>query len=759
MPATCSRLACLMLSLLGLACHPAAQPTGSTFPVDTFAQARLHPRDSLRQALRQDRRLLIVYDSPDPQVQAAMATALQALAQGNRYTQAEVIPAANWDPQAEGPAACLLVGTPASFPLLTHPGLPLRVQAGALYLGDTRLDGPGLTAYVHLVPHPEQPGQGLSYLTALTDSSILAYLQSPQAARLLRERWAFQVFQGSQRLWLGDTRPDGQPDPARTWDLRLPAQPRQQDAAIAWYGPALSPARQAALVRTLAALQAWLPPAPGSPPLPVYVHPTAEQMGLATQRMENGFVDTLTGQVHLLEQAGLTTYPSEALAWAYLRQQWGPAALPILEEGLAIAFTPGWQRQGYAYWAGRLYAAQASVPLATLCATASPEQGLPRQALAGALAGFLLDRWSPAVLAAHYRTGLADSLARLEPAWQQWLAHLAQTHPPTPRRYLPEGYWATGMTLAHEGYQVVDGYGGQAVAHELTRLRALGTNSIALVPYTGTRELHQPRAFAIWQQAGGENDLALLNSYYLARAQGLRTLLKPQIWFPGSWPGELEMTNEADWQAFFQHYRRWITHYALLAEIHEMDLFCAGVEFVQATRQQPEAWRRLIEDLRSLYRGPITYAANWGEEVEHLAFADALDYVGVNCYYPLGRGATLSDAALEQGVARVMGRLAQLATEFDRPLILTEVGFRSVPAPWEAPHAEAGDRPYAGQDQARCYAALLAGIAEADWCRGVYWWKWPTYAGYSAQNPPGFTPAGKPAEAVLGAWFPGLARD
>ncbi|RMG70390.1 MAG: hypothetical protein D6722_08765, partial [Bacteroidetes bacterium] len=444
----------------------------------------------------------------------------------------------------------------------------------------------------------------------------------------------------------------------------------------------------------------------------------------------------------------------------YLRQRLGPAGSPLLEEGLAVAFTPQWQDRGYAYWAGRLWAAGGSLPLPDLQALYSTEDpDLVRRTLSGAFAAFLLDRWGSSQLLARYGEPLPDSLATWQAAWELWLARLARAHPPVNRRYLPDSYWATGMTLAHEGYNVVDGYGGQGVAQVVSDLKKLGTNSLALVPYTGSRELNQPGPFRIWQHAGGENDVSVLNSYYRARQQGLRTLLKPQIWFPRAWPGEVEMQSEADWAAFFRHYRRWITHYALLAEIHQMDMFCVGVEFVKATRQQPEAWRRLIEDLRSLYRGPITYAANWGEEIEHLAFADALDYVGVNCYYPLGKKSQLSDAELRAGMADVMETLAGLAGRFDRPLLLTEVGFRSVPAPWVAPHAEAGDRPYAGLDQARCYAALLEHIAEADWCRGLYWWKWPSFPDYITHNPQGFTPSGKPAERVLGQWFPLLARE
>lgn len=42
-------------------------------------------------------------------------------------------------------------------------------------------------------------------------------------------------------------------------------------------------------------------------------------------------------------------------------------------------------------------------------------------------------------------------------------------------------------------------------------------------------------------------------------------------------------------------------HYALLAEMYDIELFCAGVEFQQATLTHPEAWETLFRKIRSLY--------------------------------------------------------------------------------------------------------------------------------------------------------------
>ena len=143
---------------------------------------------------------------------------------------------------------------------------------------------------------------------------------------------------------------------------------------------------------------------------------------------------------------------------------------------------------------------------------------------------------------------------------------------------------------------------------------------------------------------------------------------------------------------FFEHYYRWMRHYALLAEMYEADMLCVGVEFAQATLAREEDWRQLIRRLRGIYRGPLVYAANWGEEYEQLAFWDELDAIGLNCYYPLGQEDSLDLPELTRRFSAILDKVEKTANKWNKPLFFTEIGFRSVAAPWQQPHAEAGDR-------------------------------------------------------------------
>ena len=159
---------------------------------------------------------------------------------------------------------------------------------------------------------------------------------------------------------------------------------------------------------------------------------------------------------------------------------------------------------------------------------------------------------------------------------------------------------------------------------------------------------------------------------------------------------------------------------------------------------------------RTLYDGPLTYAANWGEEFERIGFWDALDYAGLDCYYPLDADPTASDKGLIEGARLAALRAERVARRAARPVILTEVGFPALAGAWVSPHDDRTGRPIDPEAQARGYRAIFAAFWERPWLAGLYWWKWPTTPEGQARDPL-FSPRGRPAERVLSDWY-GRAR-
>ncbi|THH41542.1 hypothetical protein E4021_02815 [Neolewinella litorea] len=250
-----------------------------------------------------------------------------------------------------------------------------------------------------------------------------------------------------------------------------------------------------------------------------------------------------------------------------------------------------------------------------------------------------------------------------------------------------------------------------------------------------------------------------------AHDRGLTVLLKPQIWIRGSWPGEIDFADEAGWEQFFSAYEDWILHYGKMAQAEDVAALCIGTELVHTTLKHPDRWRKIIAALREVYDGQLTYAANWGEEFENLSFWADLDVMGLNSYYPLSSEKQPTDAELQAGAHRWMQMADSISEAHDRPLWLTEVGYRSVADAWQNPHAEAGDREESLEAQARCYTALAGAVRESARLQGMFVWKWPSYLGHTEgrgnTRNTGFVPGGKPAASVLSGLYayPPLAPD
>ena len=323
-----------------------------------------------------------------------------------------------------------------------------------------------------------------------------------------------------------------------------------------------------------------------------------------------------------------------------------------------------------------------------------------------------------------------------------------------------------GMTFAHEGYDGQTGYGGASVGPSLDSLAALGINAVAIVPYTFMRGPDAPGPLPIPTRLGTERDAAVAHAVGEAHARGWAVLLKPQIWLGGGhWPGDVDFGRDEDaWQTWLEHYRDYILHYARFAERHQVEALCLGTELVRATLTHPDAWRGIAADVREVYGGKVTYAANWGEEFENLAFWDALDAVGLNSYYPLSRKPDATDAELHAGARAWMTRANNIAAAAGKPLWLTEVGYRSAEHAWLNPHAAPEGRPVSEACQRRCYRAMLAATAEAPLLDGMFVWKWPSYLGRrgghhwgqdDGTSGAGFTPGGKQAAEVLTAFYRG----
>ncbi len=353
---------------------------------------------------------------------------------------------------------------------------------------------------------------------------------------------------------------------------------------------------------------------------------------------------------------------------------------------------------------------------------------------------------------------LAEAGAPLESALKRWAARAcARRFAPAPRRALPPGF-LRGISYAMSNS--VDGsYASPRSRETLLRVAKMSVDSISIMPFGFMRNPHAPSISFLHRKPGGETDEGTVRAVSDARDLGMSAMLKPQIWIGGGrFVGEVAMRGEEDWRRFFDAYRRFVVHHAIVAEAAGAGLLCIGTELV-ATEARVRDWRETIAALRLATGAPLTYASNWAAGAPKVPFWDALDAIGVDFYDSLSPDPGASDTALEAGVRAAAAPLERLARAVGKPVVFAEAGYPPVRGAWIAPHDENTGRPPSSGDAGRAVAAVFRALSGKSWWKGVYWWKAFSSGQGARPDERGYNLLGTASEKAIAEGFARLIRE
>jgi len=290
----------------------------------------------------------------------------------------------------------------------------------------------------------------------------------------------------------------------------------------------------------------------------------------------------------------------------------------------------------------------------------------------------------------------------------------------------------------------------------LAPVRAINADWVAIVPYGFCRKddphfffsENRPKESRKYGQWWGETPAGVAETIRMAQKQGLKTMLKPHVWMQGGSHLDLEFRTEADWQSFEKDYRQYVLFFARMADSLQIDLYCITTELDRFAIARPAFWNQLITDVRKLYGGKLTYAANW-DRYESIPFWNQLDYVGVDAYFPLSDDRNPSVNALVRGWKPHLNALQKTSDRLQKPILFTEFGYRACDhtarRPWES---ETDCTPNL-QAQANAYAALLSATRPQTWFAGGFAWKWFMDHEPRHRERDQYSPQGRVAEQIL----------
>lgn len=287
---------------------------------------------------------------------------------------------------------------------------------------------------------------------------------------------------------------------------------------------------------------------------------------------------------------------------------------------------------------------------------------------------------------------------------------------------------------------------------------------ITLVPWGFQTEIGSSK---VTHHNGDSLQIRRYNEFWINRikkikAAGFKVFVKPHIWIDkpadGKWRSDIYSSAE-DWEQWKETYSEFILRYAQVAEFAQADMFCVGTELARLSLDKPEFWQKLIKEARGVYSGQITYAANWYQEFERITFWKDLDFIGVQAYFPLVDQEYPSISQVAKGWDLHLQMLEKIHEKFDRPILFTEMGYKSTSdaamRPWEwVDHAPLDSKTISFETQSNCYEAFFQKVWPKQWFAGVHIWQLRSDH-YEIKDEMGidFTPQDKPAEQVIADGF------
>ena len=294
------------------------------------------------------------------------------------------------------------------------------------------------------------------------------------------------------------------------------------------------------------------------------------------------------------------------------------------------------------------------------------------------------------------------------------------------------------------------------VSNPMVDIHAVNADWVAVIPYGFTR-LSKPKvSYNLDWQWWGEREEGIVESIRLAKAKGIKVMLKPQIYIPNGWTGTLDFETVTAWESWEKTNTAYVLHMAELAEAEGVELFCLGTEFKVAIQKRPEYWVDLIRQVRAVYRGALTYASNW-DNYQNIPFWSEMDYVGINAYFPLCDTKTPTTSELLKKWQPIVQEIEDFQCEINKPIVFTEFGYLSVDAcaskTWEL-EQKVGSININEQAQAVALDALFLTFWDKSWWSGGFLWKWfPEMQGHEGYPEKDYTPQGKEAEKVISKWY------
>lgn len=311
------------------------------------------------------------------------------------------------------------------------------------------------------------------------------------------------------------------------------------------------------------------------------------------------------------------------------------------------------------------------------------------------------------------------------------------------------------LTACHSSPEKIKGIAFQAPdkkisLQQFSSLQRIYPNWVAFSPTMFGGNIEEPQLIALPHQPWGVTPNGLNQCKKQADSLHLQVMIKPKIWFNyGLYSGSLKLET---WEQWEMEYQKYILQQARTAQEMQVHLFCVGNEFREHVKHRPQYWEALIDSVRQVFKGKVTYAASW-DNYQHIPFWHKLDFIGINAYFSLSMGLEIKEHELLNKWEIYTKQMEQVSQKHQKQILFTEYGYRNIKGntlqPWSK-HSS-GDIDNKAQEQA--YTYLYQQVWDKPWFAGGFLQQWHYEDNLDPKSDNGYSPQNKPAEKVVMNWY------
>lgn len=316
--------------------------------------------------------------------------------------------------------------------------------------------------------------------------------------------------------------------------------------------------------------------------------------------------------------------------------------------------------------------------------------------------------------------------------------------------------WQKGVTMQPRS---TTDFGSDQFKQSVTKAKGDGFNYVTLIIPYYQGNLYSTDIAPGWNTP---TDASLIAAINYVHAQGMHVMLKPHLEsYDGQWRAYINPGDRATW---FSKYGGVLNHLADIGKQTGTEEFCIGAELISmatytSNGDNTQQWKNLIAGVRSRYSGALTYSANWGgdgfpDEKSHIGFWPQLDYIGISAYFNLYGGNDVQNLKNDWNGYN-FSQIKPLSDANGKPVLFTEIGYRSVTNAHQAPWNSGMGGGYDPQEQVNDFTALFDYWNGQSFMRGVQIWDWSVDPNAGGNGNTDYTPQNKPAEGTIKSWFSG----